>query len=210
MTPVKVCVADDHPVTVQGIRQVIQTAGMEFVGSVQSTHEIVRLIDNENPMVLITEVRLGGHDALKALESIHSEGRECAVVVFTANNNPTNIARAHALGCSEFILKSSPAVSLLNAIRGAAEKRSPPETSLLVKVRSRLRRATNRNVDSPLTNRETEVLKHVAMGLSNREIAKSLGISVETVKEHVQNVLRKLDVNDRTQAAVWAIRNNLI
>ena len=64
--------------------------------------------------------------------------------------------------------------------------------------------------DSPLTNRETQVLRHVSMGLSNREVGKSLGISVETVKEHVQNILRKLDVNDRTQAAVWAVKKALI
>ena len=61
-----------------------------------------------------------------------------------------------------------------------------------------------------LTNRETQVLRHVSMGLSNREIGKSLGISIETVKEHMQKILRKLDVNDRTQAAVWAVRNKLI
>ena len=64
--------------------------------------------------------------------------------------------------------------------------------------------------ESPLTNRETQVLRHVSMGLSNREVGKSLGISVETVKEHVQNILRKLDVNDRTQAAVWAVKKALI
>jgi DNA-binding NarL/FixJ family response regulator len=64
--------------------------------------------------------------------------------------------------------------------------------------------------ESPLTKRESQVLQHVAMGLSNREIGKSLGISVETVKEHVQNILRKLDVNDRTQAAVWALKNGMI
>ena len=64
--------------------------------------------------------------------------------------------------------------------------------------------------DVPLTNREMQVLRHIAMGLSNREIGKSLGISVETVKEHVQNILRKLDVNDRTQAAVWAVKRRLV
>jgi DNA-binding NarL/FixJ family response regulator len=64
--------------------------------------------------------------------------------------------------------------------------------------------------DIPLTNRELQVLRHIALGLSNREIARSLGISIETVKEHVQNILRKVDANDRTQAAVWAVRRGLI
>ncbi len=73
-----------------------------------------------------------------------------------------------------------------------------------------MRRSAPGDEDSPLTNRETQVLRHVSMGLSNREVGKSLGISVETVKEHVQNILRKLDVNDRTQAAVWALKQGLI
>ena len=73
-----------------------------------------------------------------------------------------------------------------------------------------MKRSRNFDSESPLTNRETQVLRHVSMGLKNREIGKSLGISVETVKEHVQNILRKLNVNDRTQAAVWAVKGGLV
>jgi DNA-binding NarL/FixJ family response regulator len=132
------------------------------------------------------------------------------VVVFTAYSNPTNIARASALGCHDFILKTSGSEALVAAIKNAGSGNATPSSSLLVKTKTRMRRATSDEVESPLTNRESQVLRHVSMGLSNREIGKSLGISVETVKEHVQNILRKLDVNDRTQAAVWALKNELI
>ena len=99
---------------------------------------------------------------------------------------------------------------MTEAIKQAALGTPTSQDSLLVTTKTRMKRSRGIDSESPLTNRETQVLRHVSMGLKNREIGKSLGISVETVKEHVQNILRKLDVNDRTQAAVWAIRNDFI
>ena len=125
-------------------------------------------------------------------------------------SNPTNIARASALGCFEFIQKTSPIEKLVTALLSAAAGQPTPPTSLLSTTKTRMKRIGSGPAESPLTKRESQVLQHVAMGLSNREIGKSLGISVETVKEHVQNILRKLDVNDRTQAAVWALKNGMI
>ena len=147
-----------------------------------------------------------GHNHLiqRALE-------ECdQVIVFTSHSNPTNIARASALGCFEFIQKTSPIENLIAAMQSAAAGETTPPASLLATTKTRMKRISPGQTESPLTKRESQVLQHVAMGLSNREIGKSLGISVETVKEHVQNILRKLDVNDRTQAAVWALKNEMI
>jgi DNA-binding NarL/FixJ family response regulator len=81
---------------------------------------------------------------------------------------------------------------------------------MMERVKDAMARRGDRDDDIPLTNRELQVLRHVALGLSNREIGRSLGISIETVKEHVQNILRKLDVTDRTQAAVWAVKKGLV
>jgi DNA-binding NarL/FixJ family response regulator len=208
--PVKILIADDQPIAREGIRKVTQAAGMEVVGYVDSPAKIVESIASHQPAVLVTEVRLGGHDALKTLERLKSEGHECSVVVFSSHSNPTNIARASALGCHDFILKTSSCDTLVGAIQNAASGSATPESSLLIKTKTRMTRASHGEFESPLTNRETQVLRHVSMGLSNREVGKSLGISVETVKEHVQNILRKLDVNDRTQAAVWALKKGLI
>ena len=207
--PVKLLIAEDHPVVREGIRKVTQDEGIEIVGHVDSHEKIVESVAKLQPDVLLTEVRLNGHDALKTLESLKIEGHECRVIVFSAYSNPTNIARASALGCHDFILKTTDCADLVSSINNAAKRHPTPESSLLVTTKTRMHRSSESN-GSPLTNRETQVLRHVSMGLSNREIGKSLGISVETVKEHVQNILRKLDVNDRTQAAVWAIKNGLI
>lgn len=206
--PAKILIADDHPIVREGILKLVLSAGMEVVGHVDLASKIVESVDNLKPSVLVTEVRLGGHDALKTLEKI--EEHECSVVVFSSYTNPTNIARAASLGCHDFIVKTSPSQELLAAIKSAQSGAPTPQSSLLVRTRTRMRKSTPIENESPLTNRETQVLRHVSMGLSNREVGKSLGISVETVKEHVQNILRKLDVNDRTQAAVWAVKKALI
>lgn len=205
---VKLLVADDHPVVCEGIRKLAVASGIDVVGQVDSSIRIVDSVKQSKASILVTEVRLGGQDALKSLEQLNSG---CQVIVFTAYSNPTNIARASALGCHDFIVKTASVEALIKAVQNAARGNSTPENSLLKKVKSRMSRvSSNGEADGPLTSREAQVIRHVSMGLSNREIGKSLGISVETVKEHVQNILRKLNVNDRTQAAVWAITNKLI
>ena len=207
---VKIVLADDHPIVCKGISKEAQDLGMDVVHVANSPEKLVESVVQHRPDVLITEVRLGGHDALKSLELIKTEVPECQVIVYTAFHNPTNIARASALGCYEFILKTAEMSAVTEAMRQAALGTPTNENSLLVTTKTRMKRSAKFGSESPLTNRETQVLRHVSMGLKNREIGKSLGISVETVKEHVQNILRKLDVNDRTQAAVWAIRNEFI
>ncbi len=208
--PVRIVHADDHPIVREGVAAVVRRAGMEVVAEAQTANQVVEAVTQHRPSILITEVRLGGHDALKSLEVLSAQRPECRVIVFSAYGNPTNIARARALGCHEFLLKRAPTSELVAAINHAAHGDPTPNNSLLMTTKARMRRATKLVPESPLTNRETQVLRHVSMGLKNREIGKSLGISVETVKEHVQNILRKLDVNDRTQAAVWAIRKEFI
>ena len=99
---------------------------------------------------------------------------------------------------------------MVRVIKAAASGESPIEVGLLYSVASTLGSKKSAGDDVSLTNRESQVLRHIALGLSNREIANSLQISIETVKEHVQNILRKIRVSDRTQAAVWAVRRNIV
>ena len=161
------------------------------------------------PSVLITETRIGGQDVLKPLEKVMEAHRDLKVIVFSDREDSTHIARAAALGCYEYFPKTISCGRLVAGICCAIAGRPAPADSLLKTTRTRVHRrklSKGGNEDIPLTNREFQVLSHIAVGMSNREIGKSLTISVETVKEHVQNVLKKLEVNDRTQAAVWAIR----
>lgn len=209
---VRIVVADDHPVIVRGICCWVtdQEEPIQLATHVNSVDQISPAVAEFVPDVLVSEVRLGGQDVLKQLESLLTEQPELNVVIFSSEQNPTHIARASALGCRDYVLKTAPPQVLLSAVHTASRGCDPPASSLMVKTRSRMRRPRQAHAhDVPLTNREMQVLQHVAMGLSNREISKSLSISVETVKEHVQNILRKLDVNDRTQAAVWAVKRRL-
>jgi DNA-binding NarL/FixJ family response regulator len=126
-------------------------------------------------------------------------------------DNPTYVARSVALGATDYVLKGSSREQLIEAIRSAATGNSPSEGGELGRIAGTMQKKKEASDDTvPLTNREMQVLRHVALGLSNKEIARSLTISIETVKEHVQNILRKIDVSDRTQAAVWAVRRGLV
>ncbi len=122
-------------------------------------------------------------------------------------DNPTHMARARAAGASDFLLESVTAKDLVAAVENAAGGKPPASTGAFARVAASMEAqpgVDNRGVR--LTPRESQVLTHVALGLSNDEIARSLGISLDTVKEHVQQILRKLLVIDRTQAAVWALK----
>ncbi len=209
--PLRIVVADDHPAITSGISSALRNRGVEVVENVRDANLLGTGFKQHQPDVLVMEVRLGGKDALKHLEKLQEEFPAARVVVYSAFSDPTHIARAAALGCNDYILKTASLEDLLSAIKNAAAGTPAPENSLLVSTKKKMKRSiSRRDTDIPLTNRELEVLRHVAMGLSNREIGKSLGISVETVKEHVQNILRKLDVNDRTQAAVLAVKRGFV
>ncbi len=204
-----IVIADDHPIVVDGFRAHLDLFGAQIVGNPTTPESLVKVVEECRPDVLVMESRLAKKDALRSLEKFQNLADRPPVVVFSGYPDATHIARAAALGCHDYILKSSSIHKLGEAIKRAVSGEPTPAESLLNNVRTRMRN----NASSPhadLTNREMQVLRHVSMGLSNREVGKSLGISVETVKEHVQNILRKLNVNDRTQAAVWAVKNQLV
>jgi DNA-binding NarL/FixJ family response regulator len=150
-------------------------------------------------------------DGLETLEKLRQKAPECKIIMLSTYDNPTYIARAVALGASDYVLKGSSRDDIIATIKACAAGESPSRTGELKKIATTMKvKQAIDDDDVPLTQRETQVLRHVALGLSNKEIGKSLEISVETVKEHVQNILRKLVVNDRTQAAVWAVRKGLV
>lgn len=208
---IQVLIADDHQVVREGLRCLFKNTDISIVAEAadgtQAVNESVRI----KPDVVLMDVRMPDIDGLEALERLHKKLPDVPVVMLSSYDNPTYVARSVALGAVDFLLKGSPRDILIDAISRAASKQGPPDSSLLHQVRdamSKRREVSDENV--PLTNRELQVLRHVALGLSNREIGRSLDISVETVKEHVQNILRKIDVTDRTQAAVWAVRRGLV
>jgi len=208
---IKVLVADDHEVVRSGLASLFQDSSIEIVGEAADGQEAIEETLKLQPDVLLMDIRMPNTDGIAALEKIRSESPDTRVLMLSTYDNPTYVARSVALGACDYLLKGSPKQTLINAIQRVADGESPSSDSLLHRVKSTMsRRRTAVDDHIPLTNRETQVLRHVALGLSNREIGRSLGISIETVKEHVQNILRKLDVNDRTQAAVWAVKRDVV
>lgn len=209
---IRLIVADDHEVVRSGIGTLLEGSDIEIVGLAGNVEDTVTLTETKSPDVVLLDVRLGVEDGLTALELIRAKDTEISVVMMSTYDNPTYVARAIALGATDYILKDSSRIDVLDSIKRAAGHELPSETSILRRVQATMEKRKDRSdsKDIPLTNRELQVLRHIALGLSNREIGTSLSISVETVKEHVQNILRKLDSTDRTAAAVWAVKSGLI
>ncbi|MBM4089921.1 MAG: response regulator transcription factor [Planctomycetes bacterium] len=209
---ISVLVADDHEVVRTGLARLLADSGITIVGEAVNGEQAVSQTLKHEPDVVLMDVRMPEIDGLAALEKIRKEKPDVRVVMLSTYDNPTYVARSVALGASDYVLKDSGREDLIAAITRAAAGESPGDNSVLHRVKETMGRRRDRGERSelPLTNRELQVLRHVALGLSNREIGRSLGISIETVKEHVQNILRKIDASDRTQAAVWAIKKGLV
>ena len=208
---IKIVLADDHEVVRSGLSRLLENSEIQIIDQAADGDEAVAKTLEHRPDVVLLDIRMPDIDGLTALERIREKAPEACVVMLSTFDNPTYIARSVALGAADFVLKGSSRAELVEAIERAARRDEPSEASLLRRIKRVMRRRHERSDDEiPLTNRELQVLRHITLGLSNREIGQLLEISIETVKEHVQNILRKLDVNDRTQAAVWAVRRKLV
>ncbi len=210
--PYKILLADSHPVVHAGLRSVFAAEPeFEIVDAVSQLDQLAQSAHVHQPNVLITDVRIDGKDVLKFLAKIIPTQKSMVVVVFSHHQDSFHVARAGALGCYEYVCKSCCCLDLVNIVKNGVHGVPVAATSLIKCTRARMRDRRRRMDDqSPLTQREMQVIRHIANGLKNREIGQSLEISVETVKEHVQNILRKLKVNDRTQAAVMALKKDWI
>jgi DNA-binding NarL/FixJ family response regulator len=203
----KVLVVDDHEIVRVGLKHlfahwtVIEAADGDVA---------LKLFAKHKPDVTLLDVRMP-NDGMDCLARIKLDHPSAVVLMFSGYDNPTYIARAVALGAQGYLPKTATSKEILAAIKTVASGED-------LWTRDELRRVTGAlstprvgpNIEVPLTKRENEVLKQLAFGLTNKEIAWALGISYETVKEHVQHVLRKVGVSDRTQAAVWAVRKELV
>jgi len=206
---INVLVVDDHEVVRQGLGTLLSDADIQVVAEATDGNEAMTKVKQHRPDVVLMDIRMPERDGLSALDAICRENPDTKVVMLSTYDNPTYIARSVAHGAQDYVLKGSGRDTLISAIENAARGADRAPESEMNSVAGRMN-ATKRDEDTPLTNRESQVLRHVALGLSNKEIGKSLQISVETVKEHVQNILRKINVSDRTQAAVWAVRRGLV
>ena len=200
----KVLIADDHEIVRIGLKQIL---GRATVIEATNADSAFKLFKKHKPDVTVIETRIAG-DGLACLSRIKLEQPNAPVLMLSGHDNPTYIARAVALGAQGYILKTATAKEILAGIKAAAAGEDLWTRDGLRRVTGSL--ASANGLDVHITKRESEVLKQLALGLTNKEIGQALGVSYETVKEHVQHILRKLCVTDRTQAAVWAVRKELV
>ncbi len=208
---IRLLIADDHAVVRAGLRSMVAGTDIEVVAEAANGHETLQFAIECRPDLVLLDVRMPESDGIACLGRIRAERPDLPVLMFSAYDNPTYVARAVALGAAGYLVKTASKEEILTAIHRTAAGES-------IWTREELRRVTGAlstprvaiDLEVPLTKRESEVLKQLALGLSNKEIALALLISYETVKEHVQHILRKVGVSDRTQAAVWAVRKGLV
>jgi len=209
--PIRLLIADDHAVVRAGVCSMVRDSDIEVVAEASNGTEAVRLAQEHKPDLVLCDVRMPEVDGIACLGKLREELPEMPVLMFSAYDNPTYIARSVALGACGYLMKTCSKSDLISAVQRGVNGEALWSRDELRRVTGAL--STPRvavDLEAPLTKRENEVLKQLALGLSNKEIALALSISYETVKEHVQHILRKVGVSDRTQAAVWAVRKGLV
>ena len=209
--PITLLIADEFEVVRAGLKNMVTGEGIKVIAEASTGKEAVRLTMKHKPDVALLGARLPEGDGLNSLGRIKLDRPEQNVLMFSSFDNPACVARAVAIGANGWILKTATHERLLEAIRTAADGESTWTREELRSMSGALAtpRLSSDDVEISLTAREGEVLRQMAIGLTNKEVAEALHVSYETIKEHVQHILRKIGVSDRTQAAVWAIRKGL-
>jgi two-component system, NarL family, response regulator LiaR len=208
MMPIRVLIADDHKVVRQGLKMFLATdPELEVIGEAPNGAEAVKLARALQPDVILMDLMMPVMDGISAIEAIRSEGIDTEILAVTSVLEDDAVVRAIRAGATGYLLKDTEAAELCRAIHAAADG----QVQLAPQAAARLMRevAAPKNPET-LTERETEVLRLLAKGLANKEIAQELSIGNRTVKSHISSILAKLDVQSRTQAALHAARIGLV
>lgn len=218
--PIKVVVVDDHPFFRQGVRDVLnKEADIEVIAESGDGQESLELLQNVHPDVVLMDVNLPTMNGLQVTQKLKSQYPDISVIILTAYDDDEQIYRAVRIGASAYFAKDIDPNHLLDTVRTVSQgyyviagKRMTPsqaEQWLLERYR-RYGLKPEDTTFSPLTDREMEILELIIEGLSNKEIAFRLNISQQTVKNHVTSILAKLNLADRTQAAIHALRHGWV
>lgn len=206
--PARILIVDDHALAREGLRAILTDAGYEIVGEAASGTEAIRLAQNLAADLILLDIRLGSQpDGLQVAAEIRERGLSARILMLTLHDSPDYVRAALSAGASGYVLKDASLKDLIRAVEHVLTGQIAIPADLLAAV---LARPASAGADTTaierLTPRERRVLDLIAKGLTNKAIARELSISPATVKAHVERVLAKLGVADRTQAAVLAVR----
>jgi DNA-binding NarL/FixJ family response regulator len=204
---IKILVVDDHPVVRDGLKGMLAgLAEFEVVGEASDGRQAEELVERLAPQVVLMDLRMPVMDGVQATARIHARWPAVKVLVLTTYDTDTDILRAIEAGATGYILKDAPREELYRAIRATAQGQSYLSPSVVTRLMGQLRAPE----EGTLSQREVDVLKRVAQGATNKEIAHTLHISEATVKSHLLHIFSKLGVSDRTQAVTLAVQKGII
>lgn len=215
MTPIRVLITDDHIIVREGLRLILETAdGLEVVGEAADGAECLRLVTDIAPDVVLLDLQMPGMDGITAIDHLRREHPEIAIVILTTFNEDEKMLQGLQAGARGYLLKDTDRQTLLDTITAAARGETLLKPEILSRVLA-LQQApsstlTGTKEESPLTKRELEVLRAVALGERNKEIAYKLGISERTVKAHLTSIYNKFGVDSRAAAVAIATQNGFL
>ena len=211
MNLIKILLVDDQPLFREGLRTLLSVhSDFEIVGEAGNGQEAINLVRSSRPSVVLMDLQMPVLDGVAATHRLHEEYPQCRVIVLTTFDDDEKVFDGLRAGAVGYLLKDAPSEKLAEAIRVAARGETFLQPSVAAKVVAEFARLTRKTIEhsssfsEPLSEREVEILRLIAHGSSNREIADTLFLAEGTVKNHVTNILGKLGVRDRTQAAIKA------
>lgn len=212
MSMIRVLIADDHKMVREGLRRILEFDGeIQVIDEADNGEECIKKIRSSKPDIVLLDINMPVMNGIEALQEIRKKKLKTKVIILTVHNEIEYLLRAVDIGIDGYVLKDSDAHELIRAVTSVYEGDNFIQPSLIPLLNSKL---IARDLDAErleqLSKREIEVLKLVAVGMFNKEIGVELGISERTVKNHLSSIFKKIDSSDRTQAAVFAIRNGLV
>ena len=211
--PLKVLIADDHKLFRQGLISLMKTREdmVEIVGEAQTGKESIEMAKQLKPDLILLDIYMPDGGGLKAAREIRESMPEIAIVMLTSSELDEHLHEAVRIGVQGYLLKDLDADELFSLLSGIEKGEAAMTRSMAARLLKNVAKASSNSIEKDsLTEREIDVLRNVARGESNQEIADNLQITVNTVKTHIKNILAKLQVDNRTQAATYAIRTGII
>jgi two-component system response regulator DegU len=214
MTTIRILIADDHSMVRQGIKQLLELEeDIVVIAQASNGEEAIKLAREHKPDVILMDINMPGINGLQAIKELKQDSFVYRIIVLTIHEDREYLFKTLQMGAEGYVLKDAEPAVLVEAIRSVYKGQSyiqPNMTKELVKEFNRVTlHDKGKSEENTLTPREIEVLELIAEGMINKEIAKQLYISEKTVKNHVSNIFKKINVADRTQAAIYAFKNNI-